>query len=323
MKPYIFLLFSMIVTLLNSQSNLKVQFNHNAGGNTVEINKTVFNLTNGKAVMLTRAEFYLSGIKAYNSVSSDSFSFANSYLLVNAERPKEEHEIGELPSGFDFRVLRWDVGVDKDKNHADPSLYSPTHPLGLQIPSMHWGWAAGYRFMALEGKIDGNNDGVPEQDFQFHNLGDDLLFRAMLDMNGSHHVESEPLIVDLDYVKLFDNIAMTGNIVLHGSGAKNKTMMQNSAKNGFFTPQIVSSVNDEKEVPEFTISQDAFQITIAMPINDNYQVLVYDVRGSLISNKSINDSSYTIDKTNLAPANYLVTIVNSKGVKATKQIFIR
>ena len=81
MKPYIFLLFSMIVTLLNSQSNLKVQFNHNAGGNTVEINKTVFNLTNGKAVMLTRAEFYLSGIKAYNSVSSDSFSPSSNFKL--------------------------------------------------------------------------------------------------------------------------------------------------------------------------------------------------------------------------------------------------
>lgn len=323
MKSFIILLFSMIVTTLTSQSNLKVKFNHNAGGNAIEINKTVFNLTNGKAVILTRAEFYLSGIKAYNDVSSDSFSFTNKYLLVDAETPNEEHEVGEMPSGFDFRILRWDVGVDKVKNHADPALYPTTHPLGLQLPSMHWGWAAGYRFMALEGKIDGNNDGVPEQDFQFHNLGDDLLFRAMLDMNGSHHVETEPLIVDLDYVKLFDNIAMTGNIVLHGSGSKNKTMMQNSAKNGFFTPQIVSSVNDENEVVEFTIGQDATQINIEMPVEDNYQVLIYDIRGSLISKNRINASTYSIDKTNLTPANYLISVANSKGLKVTKQIFVR
>ena len=47
------------------------------------------------------------------------------------------------------RGVKLHLGVDPAHNHADPSTYASDHPLSLQNPTMHWGWSAGYRFMAI------------------------------------------------------------------------------------------------------------------------------------------------------------------------------
>ena len=62
--------------------------------------------------------------------------------------------------------LMFNVGIDPDNNHADPASWPADHPLAPQVPSMHWGWAAGYRFVALEG-------GTADANLEIHALGDD------------------------------------------------------------------------------------------------------------------------------------------------------
>ena len=37
-----------------------------------------------------------------------------------------------------------------------------------RIDIVHWGLSSGYRFMAIEGLVDNNNDGVPETTFEGH-----------------------------------------------------------------------------------------------------------------------------------------------------------
>lgn len=59
---------------------------------------------------------------------------------------------GTAPAG-DWTGVRFTVGVPFDLNHQDPTLA----PSPLNITSMGWSWAAGYKFI----RIDGASTGMP------------------------------------------------------------------------------------------------------------------------------------------------------------------
>jgi cytochrome c peroxidase len=55
--------------------------------------------------------------------------------------------------------------VDESINKADPNLYAPDHALNPQVNGLHWGWAGGYIFAALEGRFP---NGGKEDGFSYH-----------------------------------------------------------------------------------------------------------------------------------------------------------
>jgi cytochrome c peroxidase len=56
---------------------------------------------------------------------------------------------GLEPGAYDR--IRFHVGLTPELNHSDPALYPPGHPLNPNLNGLHWGWAGGYVFFALEG----------------------------------------------------------------------------------------------------------------------------------------------------------------------------
>ena len=57
--------------------------------------------------------------------------------------------VGTVPAG-DYTGIRFRVGVPFEHNHADPNAEAP-----LNLVSMHWNWAGGYKFMRIDGQTDG------------------------------------------------------------------------------------------------------------------------------------------------------------------------
>ena len=98
--------------------------------------------------------------------------------------------------------------------------------------------------MAIEGKIDNNNDGVPETTFEFHNLGDALYKTVTL--TGIKTAENGVLHVTfvVDYAQLFKNMAMTGNLIQHGGASMNIAMMNNAANQNFLAIAATSATNE-------------------------------------------------------------------------------
>lgn len=204
--------------------------------------QTEFVIWNGKKVKLTRAEFYISKIQLKKDNGS-SMPLPDFYILADASQPAQQHDAG-IFEVHQVTGVAFGLGVDPDHNHLDPASYPATHPLAPQDPSMHWGWSAGYRFMAIEGKVDNNNDGVPETDFEFHNLGD-VLFKKS-EVTGTEEAENGVLHLRLtvDYVQLFKNLEMTGSLFQHGSDDMNQTMMTNAATEGFLAMPAVSVTHE-------------------------------------------------------------------------------
>lgn len=208
-------------------------FSHKAGTDPLVLDETVFTIWNGKKIKLSRAEFYLSQ-PIIHGPGNNAVPLTEQFMLVNAKTPDAEFSLGQWPVETALGVT-FHIGVDSAHNHLDPASYPADHPLAPKNPSMHWGWAAGYFLLAVQGRVDNNNDGVPEAWFEFHTLGD-TLFKTV-ELTGTTAAEHDTLRLhfELDYVKLFQNMSMAGDLIEHSGKGPCAELMSNSATAGFIT----------------------------------------------------------------------------------------
>ena len=112
--------------------------------------------------------------------------YMDEIILVHDGATSDTSTVLALVDGFDqtnlnlgsftldsIESIRFAIGVNSSLNHLDPTTYNPNHPLAPKSPSMHWGWTAGYRFIAAEG-VGGSTF---NQIFEFH--GKDECRRAL------------------------------------------------------------------------------------------------------------------------------------------------
>jgi hypothetical protein len=239
----LFLLFNAFATATFAQNNQVVfSFDHKIGSEQLVLNQTIFPIWNNKNVIITRAQFYLSEI-GIQLTDGTLMPITDQYILVNANTPNAEFDLGSWPLDAAHGTTLH-LGVPKIVNHNDPATYPADHPLALQNPTMHWGWSSGYRFIAIEGKVDNNGDGVPETAFEYHNLGD-ALYKS-LQLTGTKNAENGILNLHLviDYSKLFMNMTLSGNLIQHGSAAANVAMMNNAATQNFIVWPTASSTHE-------------------------------------------------------------------------------
>ncbi len=225
-----------------TMNQVVVSFDHQVGADPLVLDQTVFPIWNTKKVKLSRAEFYISEVEIHHP-DGTMMPLTDQYLLVNANAPTTEFDLGTWPVEAAHGVTLH-LGVPQAVNHNDPAAWPDSHPLAPKDPSMHWGWAGGYRFLVLEGQVDNNGDGVPETDFEFHSLGDALY--KTIEVTGMKEAENGVLHLHfvLDYTQLFKNVAMTGNLIQHGSAILNQKLMINGATANFVTMPSVSATHD-------------------------------------------------------------------------------
>lgn len=271
-----------------SQTTNKVIFNfeHKVGNVPLILDTTVFEVWNNKKMKVTRAQFYLSEMELKGANGSVQ-SLTDHYLLISASEKVINYDMGNWPiASISGTTLR--VGVPKEVNHSDPTLWPPRHPLTLQDPSMHWGWAGGYRFLAIEGKVDNDNDGVPETPFEYHCLGDNLY--TTVQITGTKEAQNGILRVNftLDYARLFNDLNLKKDLIQHGNGLQNGIMMNNASTAGFITMSALSPVNKiDDSVLKINVlpnpSDEGTTIQYAFENgNKPLDLLVYNANGQLI-----------------------------------------
>ena len=164
--------------------------------------------------------------KISNMLSNSGFNehFSNSLLSEKEMMLFDDSKNVEIanPLSSDMQFLRNSIipglikAVEFNLNHADPSLQDSSHPLAPQFPSMHWGWAAGYRFAALEGMIDKNQDSVMETVFQYHPV-DDSYYSDTITCDGIiENQNNVTIFINANYNKLIENIGTDEGGVYHG-----------------------------------------------------------------------------------------------------------
>lgn len=287
-RPFLLIFSLAILTTAFAQTNrpLAFTFTHKVGDDTLGINKTFFHIWNGKLLSITRAQFYLSEIKL-GLPGGGNLPLEGRYLLVDASDPLARHDLGSWPVDAVSGVTMG-LGVDPAHNHLDPTAWPSDHPLYPKNPSMHWGWAAGYTFMALEGKLDADNDGTPETIWQFHSI-DDMLYKSIeLSGNAASDGDTLRLHFDLDYVRLFNNIPLSANdLINHGSLAPNQQLMANADTASFFSmPAVLGTAQPRRNTWSVTLAPNPADaqtiLRFAEPVNGPVELTLSNSLGQVL-----------------------------------------
>ncbi len=202
------------------------------------------------------------------------------YVLVDLANRVQEYELGAWPAAdpANIAALRFHIGVDQQHNHLDPTTYPPTHPLAPQNPTMHWGWAAGYRFCTFEGKA-GALGAVPQVPFEIHAVGNDLYTEVEVPTTWIVVENGRAVLrVGAHYDNLFTGIDAQWGPIEHGNGPEAVQLMRNFAERVFVVPTSVASsapANLARLFPQVA-SHDVW-LRGSMPWTD---VQVFDITGT-------------------------------------------
>ena len=199
----------LIVNLAISQSKtVLLNIEHRLGTDTCATGVEGINNL-GNPFKLNRIEYYMDEIiLVHDGGSSDT---AAALALVDGFS-ETSLNLGTFTVDS-LESIRFAIGVNASLNHLDPTTYNPNHPLAPKSPSMHWGWTAGYRFIAAEG-LGGSTF---SQIFEFHGLGDGNYAHLTLPTSGTL-IASDTLLITItaDYNELFRGINLGSGAISHG-----------------------------------------------------------------------------------------------------------
>ena len=137
------------ITSVNAKTLVKLKINHKMGDMAYAKNTQSTNNL-GQNYDINRLEYYVSNIiVGHDGGALDTIK--NKILLINPSGSFETYTLDSL-NFTTIEFIQFSIGVDPIYNHSNPTGYAPGHPLAPKSPTMHWGWTAGYRFVAIEGK---------------------------------------------------------------------------------------------------------------------------------------------------------------------------
>ena len=315
----------LIVILLScpafaQNNNLYLNIDHKIDNDKLVLTSGKYTAWNAVPFYLTRLQYYISKITVIHD-GGQKTEMTDLYLLPNpntASYSLGNYDIQNVES------LEFYIGVPSAINHGDPTIWPNGHPLGPQNPAMHWGWAAGYRFAAIEGYSDSGN-GLYADKFEFHAIGDALYTKVTVTASSAKDA-NDNLVVSLNanYNKLFETVDLEGGMIIHGSQSPNTIIMSNF-KN-VFTASSTTSAN-------FPNVSD-FKVSCANPCREpniqydgKYNDLnfeIYNASGQKIYQLTNMAENGKVDfKSNLAKGFYIISFKSGNKVLYTNKLLIQ
>lgn len=305
-----------IATISFAQTSLSLQIHHKLNGNEFAFNET--GTTNlDQDFNANRLEYYLSQI----SIVHDGGTYTQllDYALISADS-EAILNLGEIDAST-IEAISFYVGVDEENNHSDPASWTAPHPLAPRFPAMHWGWAAGYRFLAFEGMDLGSNQVV-----QIHALGDGNYFETLIPINTDVSGTEIQINIDANYEKILEDIGIAGGLYIHSEGGPCITALENMRDHVFTVSAGVVSV------PELGVdfNLNAFpnptvdgNVTIDFNSEKayNYDIRVIDILGKTVASSANIGNNATITMQLPAAGLYLLNLsVNGETIHTQKVI---
>jgi hypothetical protein len=237
---------------------------------------------------------------------------SDSYVLGSANI--SSYTVGQANitslEGFAF-----DLGVDAARNSMGTSSWQAGHPLAAQSPSMDWSWPGGYFFWVIDGQVDTNSDGTPDQAFSMRGLGDALLtdVSAFTGLSATGGTITIPINVNVaDWLVGIDLVAVGSS---HDGGPNNQAVASNTNDETVFTMGTTLST-DELTLEESTIFADytmAYAPTIYYDLatTNNVDITVVDMTGAVVleAKQENPEGNYFIRK-ELPDGTYLTNFSN-------------
>lgn len=318
MKKTILSIGILLSTLVQAQTDVRLSINHLFNTNPIQFNTTLTN--NGQEEFeITRLEYYISGIVLTHD-GGQITEASDAFVLVNAEEGTNVL-LGNFPI-TSLESIEFGVGVTQDVNHGDPSIYDQSHALSPKIPSMHWGWASGYRFIAYEGNSGTNLGSL----FQFHALGDDNFNKQTITTVGVTSGSTLTVALDADYLSALNSLSVFDGPVKHGSGYPECIQLLDNFKTSVFSvssTDIVSIEENEKETAAVYPNPVSEEFMVELSNNTEYEQVSYTILDQLgrVVEKANLVKGHPISVRHLSDGIYFIELLSNSSSIA-KQSFI-
>tara|TARA_B110000196_G_C21119002_1_gene652118 strand:+ start:472 stop:1470 length:999 start_codon:yes stop_codon:yes gene_type:complete len=330
MKSVYTLLFTFLIGSFNSYSQQKevsLYLSHYYNGEEFELDSN-YTIDDSITCTISRLEYYLT-INSLHSNSGGLVEFGGEFytaedslipysgkqVLVNTKKHKYALGIHDIT---DLSTMGFHIGVPSEINDQDPSIWASNHALAPKEPSMHWGWEAGYRFIAFEAMVDEDSDGIFESVLQYHAVGD-ILYRSLNHTINTVETEEEIIIyMDVNYEKLFTDINASNGGVFHGEQDQVIALMDNFATNDVFANTENLSIESTTLLNAF--SPNPFSNSLQIQIENTSQLKVYSILGNLVYESILNKGTSLINTETLNPGLYIFDLETTNGVSSYKLI---
>lgn len=299
-----------------AQNNIQLNIHHKLGEADFEMNMGAKNNLDHD-FKVNRLEYYISEIYILHDGDVETL-LEDVYILVDASEPTQvdlgNHEINQIAG------MRFSIGVEKGANHSDPATYPSGHPLAPQFPSMHWGWAAGYRFVAYEGRGGSSYN----QMFQLHGLEDENYFQTSIPVSASATDNQIVINIDADYARALEDIQVNSGLIVHGGFGAAQKCLENFRDYVFSPSGSITSAKDISEINHFKVfpnPSDGYSIIDLSTTKDVvYQINVIDALGRTVHVFDRVQGSANLDLEINQSGLYFVNLIKDGFIVKTQKI---
>ncbi|MBK9271639.1 MAG: hypothetical protein IPM48_08565 [Saprospiraceae bacterium] len=286
-KGLLLLILATMISIGNAQNEIMLHLAPRLGNAVFSLNQAVDHPGGKYQMKYTRFEYYISEIK----ITHDGGQIEPCTGLTLLVRPAQDsmYSLGQMPGITNIEAITFSVGVPQSVNHLDPASYPPGDPLAPQIPDMHWGWVAGYRFAAVEGLAGANFS----QNFQLHALGD-ANYKTQTILTKAEQVSPDIKMIHLiaDYQQAMKSLNISGGLVVHGTTGAAVTLL-NNFQSAVFKAESSTAVIDQAFAGEFEVSPNpvrdaAPQVNYSLPAGEGYALTVTDLTGKILARKALS-----------------------------------
>jgi len=316
MKNIYTLLVLLVVSAGSAQQNVKLKIDHFLGNQPFAMQQTATNNL-GHSFDVGRLQYYLSGFSVIHD-GNQTTTVTGVYALVDAS-VSTVIDLGSL-AVTNVEGIKFHVGVHTPENNQDPAQWPASHPLSPKNPSMHWGWASGYFFIAM----GGNAGSSLNQVYELHGLGNTNYFSQTVNTGASMVGSDLVITINADYTEALRNITVSGGVVSHGSTGDAATAIANFRDHVFSGPASTTGIKAYSTTERILVYPNPslngkFSVnTAALPVNSDFFRIV-DVTGRVVMEQEVNSTSapnIDLDKTGI----YFFQLHSSDGSVETIKI---
>lgn len=302
-----------------SQTNVVLNINHKLASTPFTFNSNTANNQNN-TFQFTRLDYYISDITLTYDGGKDT-TLSDLYIIVKAGKTLVE-DLGSL-NVTNLESIKFGIGVDGAANHTDPSVRPASHALSFQLPSMHWGWTAGYRFAALEGLSGANMSQI----WELHALGDGNFGHATVTTNGTMKNGDLIIALDANYERIFDGITVDANLNYHGEGSTAGPALRNFQSNVFTEGISTIGLSENTALNfDFSLAPNPSNAVSTVILNRadmvNSIIRVFSISGQLMHKKQLTGAR-TYELPTLENGIYLVQVTSANGTSATHKLLVQ
>ena len=270
----------------------------------------------GNQFNFSRLEYYMGDIQVI--YDNDSvFNYPEVVLIDALDAATTNLYLGSQ-SLDSVTAVRFAIGVGTTLNHLDPSIYSSQSPLAPKSPSMHWGWSAGYRFIAAEGMGSSSLN----QGFELHGLGDVNYAMQTISTSGVA-VGTDTLEIKLvaNYDALTQGIAVGQGVISHGESGSARQSLVNMNNHVFSSSEGNAALSDKELEPlDFAIYPNPANGSFWIRATLGSKIEVINVLGQIIETRTAKNSNerFVMETTGV----YIVILRQGKSI-STERVVVR